>query len=99
MDTHIAIYSTYIHTHTHTHTHTCDSIEYHIILLQNAALCALLGLSLFAGGVANGIYVSNNAETIDDISDICDQPTDISNDLCHALERVRDSEAALAVSN
>ena len=68
-------------------------------MLQNAAFCAVFGLSLFAGGVANAIYAANNSNTIDDISVICNQPTDISGDLCDALKRVRDSEAAAAVSS
>ena len=72
---------------------------YYYYILQNAALCAVFGLSLFAGGVANAIYATNNAKTINDISDICDQATNISSDLCGALERVRDSEAAAAVSS
>ena len=59
----------------------------------------MFGLSLFAGGVANTINAANNSDAIDDISDICDQPTDASGDLCDALERVRDSEAAAAVSS
>ena len=57
-----------------------------------------MGLSLFAGGVANAIYAANNAETIDDISNTCDQSTDINTDFCNAFKRVRDSEAAAAVS-
>ena len=66
--------------------------------LQNAALCIVFGLSLFAGGVANAIYAANNAETIDDISITCDQSTETTNDFCNAFKRVRDSEAAAAVS-
>ena len=66
-----------------------------LLILQNAALCVVFGLSLFAGGVANAIYAANNAGSIDDI---CDQFPDITNDICDALRRVRDSEAAAAVS-
>ena len=55
----------------------------------------MFGLSLFAGGVANAIYAANNAGNI---RDICDQSTDITNDICDALRRVRDSEVAAAVS-
>ena len=55
----------------------------------------MFGLSLFAGGVANAIYAANNAGNI---HDICDQSTDITNDICDALRRVRDSEVAAAVS-
>ena len=70
----------------------------YIHTLQNAALCIVFGLSLFAGGVSNAIYAANNAETIDDISNICDQSTDITTDFCNVFKRVRDSEAAAAVS-
>ena len=66
-----------------------------LLLLQNAALCVVFGLSLFAGGVANAIYAANNAGNM---HDICDQSTDVINDICDALRRVRDSEAAAAVS-
>ena len=65
-------------------------------MFQNAALCVVFGLSLFAGGVANAIYAANNAGII---YDICDQSTDIDNDICDAFRRVRDSEAAAAVSS
>ena len=66
-----------------------------LLILQNAALCIVFGLSLFAGGVANAIYAANNAGNM---HDICDQSTDVINDICDALRRVRDSEAAAAVS-
>ena len=55
----------------------------------------VFGLSLFAGVVANAIYAANNTVSI---YDICDQSTDIANDICDALRRVRDSEVAAAVS-
>ena len=66
-----------------------------LLTLQNAALCVVFGLSLFAGGVANAIYAANN---VGNMHDICDQSPDITNDICDALRRVRDSEAAAAVS-
>ena len=66
-----------------------------LLTLQNAALCVVFGLSMFAGGVANAIYAANNTVSIDDT---CDQSPDITNDICDALRRVRDSEAAAAVS-
>ena len=66
-----------------------------LLILQNAALCIVFALSLFAGGVANAIYAANNARNM---HDICDQSPDVTNDICDALRRVRDSEAAAAVS-
>ena len=54
----------------------------------------VFGLSLFTGVVANVIYAANTVR----IYDICDQSTDIANDICDALRRVRDSEVAAAVS-
>ena len=65
------------------------------LILQNAALCVVFGLLFFAGVVANAIYAANNTVSI---YDICDQSTDIANDICDALRRVRDSEVAAAVS-
>ena len=70
----------------------------HVLSLQNAALCVVFGLSLFAGGVANTIYSANNAGTIDDMGNLCDHSDDITADICDALKTVRDSEAATAVS-
>ena len=69
-----------------------------VFLLQNAALCVVLGLSSFAGGVSNAIYAANNAEAIDAISYTCDQSYDINADFCNALKRIRDAEIAAAVS-
>ena len=68
-----------------------------LLILQNAALCVVFGLSLFARVVANAIYAANNTVSIT-LYDICDQSTDITNDICDALRRLRESEAAAAVS-
>ena len=66
-----------------------------LLILQNAALCVVFGLSLFAGVVANAISAANNTVSI---YDICDQSTDIANDICDALRRVRDSKVAAAAA-
>ena len=58
----------------------------------------MLGLFLFAGGVANVIYAANNAGTIDNMSNLCNHPTDSIADICDTLKTVRDSEAAAGVS-
>ena len=72
---------------------------YAYVTLQNAALCIVFGLSLFAGGVSNAIYAANNAETIDDIDNICDQYFSSNMEFCYALKEIRDAEAAAAVSS
>ena len=64
-------------------------------ITECCSVCVVFGLSMFAGVVVNAIYATNNTVSIDDI---CDQSTDIANDICDALRRVRDSEVAAAVS-
>ena len=67
-------------------------------------LCGIFALSFLAGGVANAVYAADNAEIVDDTTHACElvrqQYSYLSElkDLCDDRERVRDSEAAAAVS-
>ena len=57
-------------------------------------------LFLLAGGSANAAYSSDNRDLNDDIERECENPGSRTfEDICDNLPRVRDSEAAAAVSN
>jgi len=62
-------------------------------------ISVLLTVSLLAGGVANAVFASDNADAYDAIEPLCEQ-SDISLeiDLCNDFERLRDSEIAASVS-
>ena len=57
-------------------------------------------MSLLAGGVANSVYASDNADAYDAIEPICDASgvTSEVEDFCDDVKRLRDSEIAAAVS-
>ena len=59
-------------------------------------------MSLLAGGVANSVYASDNADAYDAIEPFCDAgdiPSGVDlEDFCDDLKRLRDSEIAAAVS-
>ena len=61
-------------------------------------ISGLLTLSLLAGGVANSVYASDNADAYDQIEPFCDQNSQIE-DFCDDVKRLRDSEIAAAVSH
>jgi len=55
-------------------------------------------LGFFAGGVANAVYASDNADAYDE--SVCDQDnlSQQTEDACDNLRAIRDSEGAAAVS-
>ena len=57
-------------------------------------------MGFFAGGIANAVYASDNADTYDDVEVICDRDNlrQQTEDACDNLRAVRDSEGAAAVS-
>ena len=57
--------------------------------LQDVGISVVFAISYFSGGVASAVY-SNDIDS-DDLDD-CDS------DICNDVKRVRDSEAASAVS-
>jgi len=60
----------------------------------------IYGLGFFAGGVANAVYASDNADDYDDIEASCDRDGNPQQfeDICDNLRTVRNSEGAAAVS-
>ena len=56
-------------------------------------------MSLLAGGVANAVYASDNADAYDEIEPVCDQRGISSQleDFCDDVKRLRDSEIAASV--
>ena len=71
-------------------------------LLQDIIISGLFAVSLLAGGAANAAYSSDNDDVYDDNEENCNNPqlTRIREieDICDDIPRVRDSEAAAAVS-
>ena len=70
---------------------------------QKATLCIIFAIPIFAGGVINAVYAAENAKTVDNFDHICNHTDfnelpDSTMEFCGALRRVRDSEAAAAVS-
>ena len=57
-------------------------------------------MSLLAGGVANAVYASDNADAYDEIEPVCDQRGISSQleDFCDDVKRLIDSEIAASVS-
>jgi len=60
-------------------------------------ISGLLTVSLLAGGVANAVYASDNADAYDAIEPLCDISSE-AEDFCNDVERLRDSEIAASVS-
>ena len=54
-------------------------------------------MGFFAGGVANAVYASKNADDYNEIEMYCDLDRAIQ-DNCDTLRTIRDSERAAAVS-
>jgi len=54
-------------------------------------------VGFFAGGVANAVYASKNADDYDEIENFCDRSRALQ-DICDTLQTIRDSEGAAAVS-
>ena len=71
-------------------------------LLQNAILCGVFALSFLAGGVANAVYADDNADLVLKYREGCEFINDYDftelKEFCKDLKRVRDSQAAAAVS-
>ena len=71
-------------------------------LLQDMVISAVFVLSLLSGGAASAAYSSDNDDFYDDYASICKNRYanryDIVEDTCNDIQRVRDSEAASAVS-
>jgi len=65
-------------------------------------ISGLLTVSLLAGGVANAVYASDNADTYDEIEPFlhCGSSNGYPrlNDFCDDVKRLRDSEIAASVS-
>ena len=74
--------------------------QFCVCIIQDITNSAIFALGFFAGGVANAVYASDNADNYDEIENFCDlnnlpQETE---DFCDDLRTVRDSEGAAAVS-
>ena len=59
-------------------------------------------ISLLSGGAASAAYASDNADVYDNYESICESQLadqyDVLEDACNDIIRIRDSEAAAAVS-
>ena len=56
-------------------------------------------MGFFAGGVANAVYASKNADVYDEIEFFCDRTRNRDDqDICDTLQTIRHSEGAAAVS-
>ena len=68
--------------------------------MQDIIISGLFTVSLLAGGAASAAYSSDNQDYYDDSEQRCENPvlTDVE-DICDDIPRVRDSEAAAAVSS
>ena len=71
---------------------------YGIFSLQDAICSGLFVLSLFAGGVSNAAYSSDNADYYDETMCDDDNVADETGGTCNDLATVRDAEGATAVS-
>jgi len=73
-----------------------------IILLQDITFSGLLTLALLSGGIANAVYSSNSDDFYEDYEPLCEHPEageiSIVENFCDDLKRIRDSQAAAAVS-
>ena len=63
-------------------------------------ISAVFVLSLLSGGAASAAYASDNDDFYDNYETICSSPYAVNyvEDTCNDIKRVRDSEAAAAVS-
>jgi len=63
-------------------------------------ISGLLTVSLLAGGVANAVFASDNADAYDALEPFCEQSgiSSEAEDFCNDVERLRDSEIAASVS-
>ena len=65
-------------------------------------ISALFVLSLLSGGAASATYASDNDDFYNDYEDLCTNQNanqfNFVEDVCNDIKRVRDSEAASAVS-
>jgi len=63
-------------------------------------MSALFAVCLLAGGIANAIYGSENADKYDKVESLCvmNGIPSLLEELCEDLKRVRDTEIAAAVS-
>ena len=70
--------------------------------MQDIAISGIFLVSLLAGGAANASYSTENRDTIDDYEERCQNQyytvLRAFQDVCDDLPRVRDAEAASAVS-
>ena len=77
-----------------------------LYLLQNAILCGVFALSFLAGGVVNAIYADDNADLVLKRRELCEYVDEVTayrdltefEEFCEDIKRVRDSQAAAAVS-
>ena len=69
-----------------------------IFSLQDAICSGLFAISLFAGGVSNAAYSSDNADYYDETMCDDDNVSGVTEDNCSDLATVRDAEGATAVS-